>query len=450
MKTNFFKLMAAVMVCAVSMLMASCCDDDDEPVKDPITNSNAGEFCVKNLRTGSLFSIVVREGEMPKVTTDGTIDASIWVGDTLIISFVPDKQFSDLKFEFKHLCDGKEIGDTIFTKYLSIGSHYLALNASYKDSNYDLSAGKVATFDVERGIEVKDYSSGTFEVMSLSAYETIEQSAEVIDGDTLLIRFTPKQDYHNYSFSVSCKDLKKVNDSIFVVPRMNSGIHEVEFVASDTIGKDIYQATKTLTLNVPKSYVIIPMKVNVSADLKPFVDVELSYTDKDGNERKYLIKEEEWIKPDIKSFYEYKTEEGEIEYGFSVPEGCEIINAEAYAPDCYYVLNTRFLDLENDVTTTFSARYIPKPDIEIDKGNYTFSHSIDRMSANISIPGRIVIDNYMSISISIDIIIGESNPEEPNPEETKINVMSYLEELSNNPDIKKFNISTTGSITSVE
>lgn len=324
---------------------------------------------------------------------------------------------------------------------------------------------------------VKDTSAGTFIVKNLSTQATIGQSAEIINRDTILIAFKPNQEYINSTFTIICNGLERVNDSIYVLPKdyLNSGVTtdgntitahnpkdlpdviEVNILASDTITTTsdsesyyIIKAESSFKLNVAKSYVIIPLKVNLSPDLKSFVDVELSYTDKDGNEQKYLIKEEEWVKPDSVTLFEYETEEGETNFGYVVPDGCKIIEEERFARDCYYVLNTRFLNLENDVTTTFSARYIPKPDIEIDRENYTFKHGIDRMSASISIPGTIVIDNYISFNISIDIHIGMGTDDISTPEETKEKVRSYLEELSNTPDIKKFNISKTGLITSVE
>ncbi len=331
--------------------------------------------------------------------------------------------------------------------------------------------------DDENTLVVKDTSAGTFIVKNLSTQEIIGQSAEVINKDTILIVFKPNQSYLNSTFTIICNGLEKVNDSIYVLPKdyLDSGVTidgntitvskpkdlpndiEVNVLASDTIKATpdsesdyIIKAESSFKLNVAKSYVIIPLKVKISPDLKSFVDVELSYTDKDGNEQKYLIQEDEWVKPDSVTLYTYETEEGETSYGYVVPDGCKIIEEERFARDCYYVLNTRFLNLENDVTTTFSASYIPKPDMEIDKENYTFKHGIDRMSASISIPGTIVIDNYISFNISVDIHIGMGTDDISTPEETKEKVKSYLEELSNHPDTKTFSISKTGIITSIE
>lgn len=324
---------------------------------------------------------------------------------------------------------------------------------------------------------VKDTSAGTFIVKNLSTQATIGQSAEVINRDTILIVFKPNQKYINSTFTIICNGLEKVNDSIYVLPKiyLDSGVTtdgntitvhkpkdlpdviEVNILASDTItttsdseSNYVIKAESSFNLNVAKSYIIIPLKVSTSPDLKSLVDVELSYTDKYGNEQKYLIKEEEWVKPDSVTLFKYETEEGETNYGYVVPDGCKIIEEERLSSDCYYVLNTRFLDLENDVTTIFSARYIPKPNIEIDKENYDFSHSIDRMSAKVSIPGTIFIDNYISFNISLNIKIGVGTDDISTPEETKEKVRSYLEELSNTPDIKKFNISKTGLITSIK
>lgn len=67
------------------------------------------------------------------------------------------------------------------------------------------------------------------------------------------------------------------------------------------------------------------MVVYVSSDLKIFVDVELSYTNKDGKELKHLINEEEWIQPDSVTFYKYKNEDYDIDYSIDKPEGYEVL-----------------------------------------------------------------------------------------------------------------------------
>lgn len=284
--------------------------------------------------------------------------------------------------------------------------------------------------------EVKDTSAGTFLVKNISSHESFTSVADVVPEDTLLIQFTPKQDYRNYSFAIFCNDLEQLNDSIYVVPRLGAGTHNIELSAADTIGNLIYSATKELRITIPESYIIIPMIVSVSADLQPLVNVELSYTDKNGDECKYLIGEEEWIKPDSASFYKYKSEDGHIHYSGRVPEGCEILEEERYAPNRYFILNTRFLNLTYDVTTTFTARYVPKANIELDRDSYEFTHGIDRQSARVSIPKVIVIDSYSSFNIDLT-----------NHTVQKDNVMSYLEELSKNPDTQQFNLSTKGNIT---
>lgn len=283
-------------------------------------------------------------------------------------------------------------------------------------------------------------SDGSFEVTNLSAHEPVGSSAVVIYHDTLLIKFNSKQDYENPSFTISCRELEKVNDSIFVVPSLKTGENKITLEAADTVNNYIiYKAEQIITFKIPESYMIIPLSVRVSADLKPFIDVELSYTDKEGKEKKYLIKEEEWIKPDSALFYKYETEDGLIGYASQVPEGAKILEEEKLASDPRFTLDTRFVDLKNDVTTTFSARYIPKQNVELEREEYRFTHYIDRKSAQISIPGKIVIDAYTSINIDLtDHTV------------RKEDVASYLEELSAKPDIKKFKLLTSGSIESVK
>ena len=309
---------------------------------------------------------------------------------------------------------------------------------SQKDKNNDINITANGDFFIGM-YSITEKQAGTLTVKNLSAHEDIVESADVIKNDTLLIHFIPKQDSLDHTFSIYSKELTKVNDSIFVVPRMDSGTHEVELMVSDTIGFEVYQAKKDLIFNVPKSYIVTPIIVEVSSDLKPFVDVELSYTDKEGFERKHLIKEEEWIKPDSVIIYKYENAEGRTAWSGKVPEGCKILGEEKYASYPYFIMDARFLDIKTNITTTFSARYIPKSNITSDRDKYVFSHGIDRMSAKISIPETIVIDNYTSLSFDMsDKTI------------TKENITPYLYELSQTPDVKKFNISTMGEITAEE
>lgn len=286
------------------------------------------------------------------------------------------------------------------------------------------------------------FTDGTFEITNLSAYEPVGNTAVVICHDTLLIKFYPKQDYENSTFTISCPELEKVNDSIFVVPNLKTGENQITLEAADTIDNIniniINKSEQVITLTIPESYMIIPLLVSVSADLKPFIDVELSYTNIEGKEQKYLIKEEEWIKPDSVTLYKYETADGKISYAYTVPEGAKILEEERHAPNPHFSLDTRFLDLKNDVTTTFTARYIPKHDIELSREKYSFTHNIDRKSARVSIPGKIVIDAYTAINIDLtDHTV------------LKENVAAYLEELASKPDVKKFKLSTSGDIDSV-
>ena len=286
---------------------------------------------------------------------------------------------------------------------------------------------------------VKDNEAGIFVVENMSSREILGQTTtDVIRDDTLLVLFQPKQDYRGRLFPISCKDLEKINDSIFVVPGLNSGSHTIEFSVSDTIGHSIYRAQRTFSVNVPKSYVSIPITVNLSADLLQFVDVELAYTDKGGLEHNYSIKEDEWIRPDSVVYYIYKKEDGHIASSGTVLDGCEVISEEKVAPNPHFEWDARFFDINEDITTSFIARYSPKSNLVLDRESYFFTHAVDRESARVSIPGRIVIDIYNAITIDLT-----------DKSVIKDNVEDYLEELAQNPDVKKFRITTEGRISQV-
>lgn len=288
---------------------------------------------------------------------------------------------------------------------------------------------------------VVDSYSGVFTITNLSTHELIGDSANVINNDTLVIHFTPKQEYANpnYKFEIICgQALEQIDDSTFTVPKSFSGSKSLVVSASATVDEKIYNALRIITLNVPQSYISIPMVVSVSADLKEFVDVELSYTDKNGNEQRHLVKEEEWVKPDSTTLFVYKKENGTITFGEVLPQGATLIEEERYKPNCLFIMDARFYDLGKDITTTFCARYTLKSGIDINRENYELTHNIDRRSANIRIPSQIVIDYYIPITIDLS-----------NHVINKGSIPSYLDALSKTPDIKRFKISTSGQISSL-
>lgn len=288
-------------------------------------------------------------------------------------------------------------------------------------------------------LTLKDSAAGTFEITNLSSRETIDQVADVIKDDTLLIRFIPKIDYRSYIFSISCNDLDKVNDSIFIVPRMTAGTHNVQLMATDTIDTNIFQAERLVTLNVPNSYFVIPLDVQLSSDLQSLVNVEISYTDKEGIERKHLIKEDEWLRPDSFFVYKYQLDGNVAIWSTNIIDGYEPVEVKKCASNPSFTLDTRFLNLQNEIITTFTARYIPKTDLQLERNSYEFAHRIDRKSARISIPGQVNIDVYYPINIDLS-----------NHTVTKDNVSTYLEQLSNHPDVKRFKILTNGQIEKVQ
>ena len=281
-------------------------------------------------------------------------------------------------------------------------------------------------------------AGGTFYVQILATGEEITNTAEVIKGDSLLVVYKPKSENQNKSFLISCDGMEQKRDGVFVLKKEANGTFPVVFKAECSGETEIYRATKTLNLTIPSSYFLIPMIVSVSNDLLSFVDVDLCYTDKEGAEHQYRITEKDWFKYDSYTWYTYKDENGNVVESTNVPEGCEIISEETIDDtDSHFTLQTRFLNLQENVTTTFTAHYTPKADLVLNKDNYKFMHNIDRKSATISISGVTVVDMYLPINIDLT-----------NHTVLKENVATYVENLSQTPDVKKFRISTDGHISS--
>lgn len=292
-------------------------------------------------------------------------------------------------------------------------------------------------------IEVKDDAAGTFVIKNLSTHASIGQNPEVINRDTILIAFRPKQDYRESTFTIMCEGLEKICDSLYILPKefFDDGVKidgnvitvskpkdtpnsiEVKASAIDTITTRttdneksfIVKSETTFTLNVAKSYAIIPLQVGLSSDLKSLVDVKVSYTDINGIEQQFQVNDDEWINSDK-------------------------------ANDTYvFTMNTRFLNIKDkEVMTTFTAHYSQKNDIVYDKKTYILAHDLSKGKGFVFIPGSSIINIGQSINWSL--VIGGRSEYEYDSED----VATYLDDLSQNPDKKKYCISKQGEIKEVK
>lgn len=152
--------------------------------------------------------------------------------------------------------------------------------------------------------EVKDDEAGTFKVMNLSTGKGIAlcNSVNIVigktiamcyGGDTLKLKFEPKDIYKDCKFDVQCEQLTKLNDSLFVVPE-GEKVDEVSNLqlnltasSSQTINnvKMVLTAKQTATVSYkPAFFFGVNCRFAVSPDLLLYVTPELTYADKSGNQ----------------------------------------------------------------------------------------------------------------------------------------------------------------------
>ena len=294
--------------------------------------------------------------------------------------------------------------------------------------------------DNEESPAIKNKDAGTFIIKNLSTQKAIAEYSEVINRDTILIAFRPNQKYFNSHFSIKCEGLDRINDSLFILPKdffdngvtikgdtiivskpkdiPNSIAVKVSATGSvsarsDKGSDDFIQADSTFTLIIAKSYALIPLQVGLSSDLLSLVDVEVSYTDLNGMSQKHRVKDHEWVKT-------YKSNDTFL-----------------------FSLNARFLNIKGkEMVTTFTANYLPKEKIELDKDTYNLLHDLSMGEPTVFIPGLTVININHSTNWGLEI--------DDCPEYASEDVTAYLEELSNNPDVKRFKLSTSGNIEEVK
>ena len=249
---------------------------------------------------------------------------------------------------------------------------------------------------------ITDNNAGEFKVSNLSLFDKQQKGElEAINGDTLKVIFTPKSDYKDIKFELSCDQLKKYNDSLYIVNAAKAGGQQLKLTAKYLNETDnsitTYTAEKDIDITIYSESVTIPYVVSVSKDLLKFVDPEVTYESSDGEKLTFTIKDSDWLKPK---------------------------NTESENYD--YVFNIRYTTM--GVMSTVSVKYLKKANVENDKDSYFFHHELDRRSASIKIPGAIYNDIYAPINIRIG------------PDTRRDAVDSYISELSANPDVFKINV----------
>lgn len=257
-----------------------------------------------------------------------------------------------------------------------------------------------------------DQQAGTFKIINQS-YDDGTTGPEfiVLPGDTLKVIFTPKMEYKSLAFKINCEGLNQLNDSMFVVKKNASGSTNYTVFAAYKDETDStttnYSAQTGFEITIPESYVIIPYKLSLSQDLKELVTPEVTYTDADGKQHTFVVKD--WIDTENSATTRFNVR--------------------------YYKVG---------VTAKVEFRYIPKQNVSLTHDNYYLSRTFDRENATIHIPNMFVSDFYTSINISI-VIGGEGTYGTP-----KNDVPAAIEELSKTVDVLKFSIDEMGIIEKIK
>jgi len=400
-----FMLYSLIFIWASSSLMLVSCKDDDDIEEskeaEEIKDDNAGYFWVENLRTNK------GAGTLNGYTTDNTIECEL--GDTLVVKFTPKDKYKNenIMFSTRNIIDNSnQVRDTILTSNLSKGDHTLVAQAVYEKEGYNLSAQQSFPFTV-KSKKVSDSEAGAFEITNLSTGEKVNgRSYQCFAGDTLEVLFIPKKEYASVNFEIEGESFQKISDHLFVVPDLQtyigSGISIGKTVDFQTVynnNDSILKCKHAFSLITFVEEADVTYTLHITRDLLQFVTATLSYTDDNGRELSFTLKDEDWVTETIE-------DEG---------ESIEMT---------YYELPLHYTKLDRDFTV--KASYSIKEGVPLTKESYDFEHSLRW--------GPAVVAGSRHINISIDINIGGDGMVKAE------DVANYLEKIANNPDVVKVHI----------
>ncbi len=409
MRKYLHLLLALSFIVSWSYVLSSCSDDDDEKKKEK-KDDKAGYFWLKNLRTneGAGISEIYENGNSSYKERINTIDCEL--GDTLVIKFTPKSSYKDEKIVFRPvniLDNTSQVGDTVLTSSLSIGEHTLVAKAVCQMEGYNLSAQYSFSFKVMTK-KVFDSEAGSFKITNLSTGEEINgHSYQCFAGDTLEVLFTPKKEYEFVPFEIEGGYFKKISDNLFVVPDLKTSVGNGISVGKTVDFQTVYNNNKDSILMCKHEFSMITYveeadvtyTLNLTRDLLQFVTATLSYTDDNGRELSFTLKNEDW------------TTETFEDDGKSVEM-------------TYYKFPLHYTKLDRDFIV--KASYSIIENVALTKDSYDFGHRLKWGPANVA--------GASYTNISIDINVGGDSMVKAE------DVAKYLEQLTNEPDVVKVHI----------
>lgn len=450
-------LSICVLFAILSCVLIGCCKDDNDTATVEDTKDN--NDTVNDTEAGT-FEIASMDGvELQQ-------DEKFLLGDTIKIFFQPKEEYQSFKFELN--CELlTRINDTLFVipidllRKLGIENNSsangykntkISVSAKYKDDLYTLSAEN--SFDiivVEKPQNEYITNAGTFELYNLSTLDGqnlitkginisigLGPTYDLYGGDTIKIRFTPKREYRQHTFDIVCKGLDKINDSIYVVPRIIQEDNHllVTMSASCQIRKSttIYNisASNSKTLSYMPDFVFdVRFELEMSDDLLKFARPKLTYTDASGNEITLILNETDFTKETIHAAL-YKDSEGwsHVIYDDKQPDPEWTLVEERDVFMTYYPFASKFT--KRDTELKVHVKYLPIENISLTQDRYQFEHDL-----------RWYADGYVNVYIPISITIDGSETDKVN------RAQAYLNSLFASSDSLKLKIDNTGTIKSV-
>lgn len=232
-------------------------------------------------------------------------------------------------------------------------------------------------------VQLNDDEAGTFTVMNMTSGEQLElrlkdevvtASTPIADcyaGDTLKVTFTKKDVYRGFKFDVDCRQLKKISDSLFVVPNYEEEMTEkmsmlsmnIEATYTRSTPDSVYQLKATNDCYITyRSYFYFELKyiMTMSSDLLRYVRPEVTFTDLEGKEQKVVLTEKDFANQSshILVYEDAQGETHEIKNDERQPE-----DGWTFLRDYYIELSPQFEAVtgftKRGTTMTATVRYLP-------------------------------------------------------------------------------------------
>lgn len=394
-------------------VLSSCCDDEEDKKEDNVEvkrDDKSGHFWLKNLRTkeGAGMSIANKDdGAISYIEINKIIECE--QGDTLIVKFTPKSDYSEDKFKFRPdniLDNASHVGDTVLTSNLALGEHTLVAKSVCQIEGYELSSEYSFSFNVNRK-KVFDSEAGTFSITNISTREAVNGlSYNCFAGDTLEVLFKPKKEYASVPFEIKGGSFTKLNDSLFVVPDLKTSMGNGIDIGKTVNFQTVYNENDSILMCKYEFSLItfveeadVTYTLYVTPDLLQFVSASLSYTDDNGQELTFSLKDEDWTTETIE------------------------MDGESVELTCYRLpLHYNHLDCDHTVKAIYSI----EDGVALTKESYDFDHSLNWGSA--------IVAGAPHSSVSININIGGDGMIKAD------DVAKYLQHLTDNPDVVKVHL----------